>query len=119
MKCLRCKTNRAIKDKQYGYLPCLFCQETEQSQSKPRLGFEFTSDVIKDQRREYMADSLQPWPGNGVLSREYLEIYGTTGIEATQEQIDNAKYAYKSQKGWWNLKKTIKAQRYTKPKAKK
>ena len=119
MKCLQCKKRKAVKDKHYGYLPCLLCQKKERGFDKPRLGFEFTTDDIKEGRREYAADALQPWPGDGVLSREYLETYGTTGIKATQEQIDNAKYTYKSQKGWWNLKKTIKAKRYTKPKAKK
>lgn len=66
-----------------------------------------------------MADALQPWAGDGILSKEYLDVYGTTGIEATQEQIDNAKYTYRGQHGWWNRDKTIKANRYTKPKAKK
>ncbi|KKL10755.1 hypothetical protein LCGC14_2552680, partial [marine sediment metagenome] len=68
-------------------------------------GFEFTTENIKDERLEYRKDILQPWH-NGVLSKEYVEEYGTTGIEATKKQVKNAKYTYKGNKGWWNRHKS-------------
>ena len=85
-------------------MPCIDCQREEERTSKPRLGYEFTTDNIRSERREYDKDILQPWH-NGALSKEYVEEYGTTGIEATKEQVKNAKYTNKHQKGWWNRKK--------------
>ena len=104
MKCLRCKKNKAIKDSQLGYLPCQPCLDEEEGYTKPRLGFEFTTDKIKDERREYGRDILQPWHG-GVLSKEYVQEYGTSGIEATKEQVKNARYTNKDIKGWWSRHK--------------
>ena len=104
MKCPRCRKNKAIKDSHYGILPCLPCQQDEEHLIKPQLGHEFTTDSIRDERLEYRKDILQPWH-NGVLSREFYEEYGTTGIEVTKKQVENARYTYKGVKGWWNRKK--------------
>ena len=56
---------------------------------------EFTSSSIKGERKEYAASMLQPWV-NGVLSKEYIEAYGTSKLEGvTKKDIKNAKYVYK------------------------
>lgn len=105
MKCTRCQKRPAVKDSQLGWLPCKVCQKEEESFERPELGHEFTTDSIRDQRLEYRRDILQPWH-DGVLSKEYIEEYGTTGVVATEEQVKNAKYTYKGIKGWWNREKS-------------
>ena len=104
MRCPRCQKGKAINS-QYGWTPCKTCQNIEQTYSKPHLGFEFTTDNIRDQRLAYRRDILQPFH-NGVLSKEYLEEYGTSGIKVSKNQIKNAKYTYKDTKGWWNRDKS-------------
>lgn len=104
MKCPNCKERPAIVDATYGVAFCDSCQDKEESFSKPKLGHEFTTVTIRDERKEFSRDILQPWHG-GVLSKEYVEEYGTAGIEATKEQVENARYTNKSQKGWWNRKR--------------
>ena len=102
-RCPNCNKRRALVHKTYGVTFCKTCQLNEDF-DKPRQGTEFTTDRIRDDRREYGRDILQPYHGE-TLSKEYLQEYGTTGIEATKEQIKNAKYTNKGQKGWWNRKK--------------
>lgn len=103
MKCPNCNKHNAVIDSQYGVTFCLTCRKKETD--TPKLGYEFTTESIKGQRREYMRDIEQPWR-DGILSREYLEEYGTQGIEATEEDINNAKYTNKGQKGWWQRGKS-------------
>ena len=39
---------------------------------------------------------LQPWV-NGVLSREYVEAWGTDGLaNVTKKDVKNSKYVYKN-----------------------
>jgi hypothetical protein len=64
-----------------------------------------TTDSILDQRREFRADILQPFHDN-VLSKEYLEEYGTQGIKPTEEQVKNAKEVYKGTPGYWSFNKS-------------
>jgi len=105
VKCLNCGKRPAVKDKTLGYLHCTVCQKQEENFDKPKLGVEFTTESIKDQRREYKRDILQPFR-DGVLSQEYLDEYGTQGIEVNKDQIKNAKYTYKDTPGWWNREKS-------------
>ena len=104
IKCLRCGKNYAIKNEHYGWLPCKSCQ-LEEENIRPKQSVEFTTDFIKDSRREYAKDILQPWR-DGVLSKEFVEEYGTTGVVATESQVKNARYTNKGQKGWWQRGKS-------------
>ena len=54
---------------------------------------------------EYRKDILQPFY-DGVVSKEYLEEYGDSGIKVTEKQKKNARYTYKGVKGWWKRDKS-------------
>ncbi len=102
MKCPTCKKNEAVIHPLYGIVNCNECQQKPSSAGKST---EFTSESVREQRLEYKKDILQPFR-EGVLSREYLETYGTSGIEVTKKQVKNATYTNSHEKGWWNLHKT-------------
>jgi len=71
----------------------------------PKKGAEFTTETIKESRREYKKDIYQPWR-DGVLSREYLEEYGTSGIMAGEKEIKNSKYVWGDTTGNWSRDKS-------------
>ena len=102
VKCPRCQRRKALKHSQYGYVFCKVCQNQEHGIKR---GVEFTTRSIKDQRREYRKDILQPFH-DGILSKEYVEEYGTNGIKASKKDIKNAKYVYKQIPGWWERQKS-------------
>jgi len=102
VKCPRCQKNKAQKHSTYGYIECKECIA---SPVTVNIDPEFTTDSIKGQRSEYRKDILQPYR-DGVLSKEYLEEYGTQGIKPSKEAIKNAKYTYKDTPGWWRRNKS-------------
>ncbi len=102
MKCPNCQKRKAIIDETYGVTECEICRK---SSLVTLSTIEFTTDSIKDQRREYKKDILHPFR-DGVLSKEYIEEYGTRGIEVTPEQVKKAKYVWKDTSGWWNRDKS-------------
>ena len=104
MKCTRCGKGKAIRDSQLGILPCNKCQKEEESFNKPELGPEFSTDSIKEGRREYYKDAIQPFR-DGIFSAEFYDEYGTTGVKVTKEQIKNRKYVWKDTAGHWNRNK--------------
>lgn len=93
MKCLICKKNEAIKHEYYGYLPCNECRARQDKQRGPDRQVEFTTDSIKTQRKEFADDIVQPFR-KGELSKEYVDRYGTKGLQVTQKE------AQKSKKVW-------------------
>ena len=100
-KCPKCNERPAIKHPLYGYIECNLCQ---QNPNKPKQGIEFTTDQIRQQRREYYKDIIQPYR-DGVLSKEYIEAYGRSGIKVSKREAKKAKYVWKDTKGWWNRDK--------------
>src|SRR3990167_10595907 len=102
MKCPSCNRNEAVIDERLGITECLSCRKKD---IVPKINTEFTTDSIKDQRREYKKDVLQPFH-NGILSKEYLDEYGAKGLEVTEKDIKNAKYVYKGIKGYYNISKS-------------
>ena len=56
--------------------------------------YEFVPERIKNDRKKYAKDILQPWR-QGVLSKEYLDVYGSKGVGATKEDIKKAKNVWK------------------------
>ena len=72
IKCPKCKTNEAPVHPQYGVTWCKDCNK-----AKPPMGGkypEFIPERIKEDRRKYAKDILQPWRG-GEPSREYMKAY--------------------------------------------
>ena len=105
MRCPRCGKGRATRHNEYGILPCISCQRIDEAIKKPQHIPEFTTDSIRSQRREYKRDILQPFR-DGVISKEYVDEYGTQGISVPKKMIDNARYTHRDTKGWWNRGKS-------------
>lgn len=88
MLCPNCNQNKATNDKRLGLLPCKRCQNL--STTGLRKHQELTTDFIKNQRKEYKDDMLQPWR-EGILSKEYIQTHGTKGIKVTSQEIAKAR----------------------------
>lgn len=98
MLCPRCRVNDATTHPVLKVLPCEDCQRKENPVKI--LKYEFTTDSIREGRREYFTDVIQPYR-DGVLSKEYIEAYGTSGLSGvSKKDIKNAKYTWKDLKGW-------------------
>lgn len=95
--CPQCQNETAILDNEYGILPGELCQALNSAIPKPTQAhtYDFASPTTKQQRKEYAKSMLQPWV-NGVLSKEYIEAWGTDKLmNVTNKDIKNAKYVYK------------------------
>lgn len=86
--CPNCSQNPAQKDPRLGILPCTSCQSKTTTGLKPQ--HEITTDAIKDSRKAYKDDIVQPYR-EGVLSKEYIDQHGTSTIKASPEEIQNAR----------------------------
>ena len=87
-KCPVCHKYEATIDPTLGVLPCFNCQEKRRGQ-RLKASIEFTSDSIKEDRKKYAKDILQPFR-DGELSKEYIEAYGSKGIEVNNDEIKHA-----------------------------
>ncbi len=88
VNCLNCGLYEAIKHETLGFLPCKRCQNL--THLVPQKQIELTTQEIKDSRKEFEPDIVQPWR-EGELSKEYLQRHGTKYIKATPEEIKNAR----------------------------
>lgn len=86
--CANCNKNPAIHHPRFGYLPCSSCQN--KTTIKPNQKQELTTDGIKDDRKKFKGDIVQPFR-NGQLSKEYVDSVGTKYIKVTPEEVKNAK----------------------------
>ena len=102
MRCPGCSKSSAIIDPVFGPTECLSCRKKK---TRVKLSTELTTDDIRDQRQEYRNDILQPFV-DGVLSKEYMEEYGTQGIAPTMDEVKNARYVSRDMPGWWNRHKS-------------
>ena len=94
MLCSNCKTNKAEQNSIYGVLPCKSCRNKQSKLQQPKAQVEFTTDNIKEDRKAYSEDIIQPYKGD-TLSKEYLDKYGTKGIgNVTKEKIEAAEYVW-------------------------
>ena len=96
-KCPQCQKNESQQDAEYGILPCRSCEFNNSTISKPtqQSTFDFASPVTKAQRKEYAKSMLQPYTGDGILSKEYVEAWGTDKLAGvTKSDIKKAKYTY-------------------------
>ena len=99
IKCPICLKEPANISPAFGILPGEMCQEEHDSISTNEY-LEFTSDSIKSERKEYHRSMLQPYVG-GVLSKEYIEEYGTGKLaNVTAKDIKNAKYTNQHLPRW-------------------
>jgi len=93
--CIYCKKKRnsfSWKNKGEGW----FCDD----HFKPTYT-EFAGEEVRQGREQHAKSLLQPYR-NGELSREYIDSYGTKGIQATDHEIRNAKPVWKDilKSGW-------------------
>jgi hypothetical protein len=75
-------------------MPCLACVTSQRQFSKPKETIEVVPESTKSSRKQFRRDILQPFRG-GVLSKEYLQAYGTKGINVDAQEIKNAKNVWK------------------------
>src|SRR3990167_4671699 len=101
-KCPNCLKRKAIIDEVLGVT---FCKVCRQERDKPHYEREWTSENIKESRREFKKDIIAPFRG-GVFSDEYYQEYGTSGVKVTEEQIKNKRKVWKDLKGSWQLDKS-------------
>lgn len=105
MKCPICKDEEGIYHSIYGLLPGIKCQDRHKNYPKPDHQVEMTSDSIKQQRKEYQKSIIQP-RRDGVLSKEYLSVYGTKGIKVTDEEVSKSENVWGDIIDADNLKRT-------------
>jgi len=74
MKCLLCQKNNAVKVEPYGWMPCKSCQKKHKDIGKPKTPVEMTSQEIKEGRKIYEDDIVQPFH-DGQLSKEYTKLH--------------------------------------------
>lgn len=96
MKCPVCKKQKATYDPYWGYLPCEECRKRQSKLLKAGKIPEFTSETIKDSRKQFKDDIEQPHR-KGQLNKRWLEIHGkdkAKNMGFTDKEIKNAKYVY-------------------------
>ena len=97
--CSSCNKRKAQIDSVFGVILCRTCQlESEKKGVEKPL--EFTSESIKNQRKEYQRSMLQPFY-RGVLSKEFIEENGTSKLAGiTEKDIKESKYVYQDLPRW-------------------
>lgn len=91
--CTACRSNEATFDSYRGYLPCSSCRAKLSTLKTPTQPIEVTTDSIRESRKEYADQIEQPFR-NGVVNSRYIKKYGTKGIQATPEEIKQARDVY-------------------------
>ena len=97
VKCPSCQQEKALIDNEYGVLPGVNCQNEVSNIPKPtqKATYDFASPITKQQRKEYAKSMLQPYTGDGILSREYVEAWGIDKLAGvTKQDVKNSKYVY-------------------------
>jgi len=84
--CPVCNTYESRTDRTIGILPCIKCTERRAMEKSSSSVVEFTSLSIKEDRKKYEKDILQPFRA-GELSKEYVECYGSRGIGLSKEEL--------------------------------
>lgn len=90
MICLNCNKRKAIKQNIVGYTYCKVCINKQRQYGSLGETIEMTTPEIKEERKQYQSEILQPFR-SGQVSKEYIKAYGAKGIEATPQEIKNAK----------------------------
>lgn len=91
MKCVTCHKNKAINSPQFGVIACEPCQKkTREITSRTA---EIIPEHIKEEREQYKDMTEQPFR-NGFLNKRYVELYGTSKIDVTEEEVKNSTYVF-------------------------
>ncbi len=96
--CPQCQKRKATIDREFGILPCDKCQKENEAIPRPTQGkiYDFASPTTKIHRKQLGYEMYQPYV-NGVLSKEFVETYGTDRLAGvSKKDIKNAKYTYGS-----------------------
>lgn len=72
--CPVCFEHSVEKHPIYGILPCLNCKARRDNLKSPDHLVEFTTDSIRQGRKEYARDIIQPFRGNEA-SKEFMDAY--------------------------------------------
>lgn len=88
MKCATCRIEEAVIHPQYGAIACSDCQKYDKIITDRT--YEFLPKHIKEERLAFKDQTIQPFR-NGQLSKEYIDLYGTSRIEVSDEEVKNAK----------------------------
>ena len=100
--CPVCNTDLATKDKQFGILPCFFCQNRQSRVQKPYANLEFTSQNIKDERKKYFKSTLQKYR-DGQLSKEFIVAYPERAQAMIKEGIHTEKEVKQAKPVWGDI----------------
>lgn len=96
MKCPQCRKEAANIDGELGVLPGNNCQKQNAVFISPSQAhtYDFASPTTKQHRKEYAKSFLQPYV-NGVLSKEFVDAWGTDKLYGvTEKDVKNAKNVY-------------------------
>ena len=94
ISCPICLKGNANIHPVYGALACDTCNKRQSLFSLPTKPVEFSGEDIKKQRQEYAKSIIQPYR-SGVLSKEYIEAFGTSKLKVSKKDIKNAKYCWR------------------------
>ena len=101
-KCPVCNTNKATKDKQLGILPCKSCQTRQSGFKKPNTQVEFTSEDIKEGRKEHFGSIVQKYR-DGQLSKEFVDRYPERARAMVKEKIHTEKEIKNAKNVWGDI----------------
>lgn len=102
MKCLVCGTGKAIKDDFLGILPCRSCQDSQARSNKANRPVEFTSEEIKEGRKQSFRSTIQRFR-DGELSREFVEAYPERAKDMVKNGIVTEKQVKNSRDVWGDI----------------
>lgn len=91
MKCLSCNQNEAQYKEGLGFYPCGDCNI--RGTRRPQAQVEFTSDAIKEGRKEHWQD-IHGSHRQGIPSAEYRDRYGSEEMKKqgfSSREIEQAK----------------------------
>ena len=93
--CPVCGIYEARKHPLLGMLPCGNCKARRDEFKSPDHPVEFTTSSIKEGRKEYYKDIVQPFRGNEV-SKEFIDLYPNKAKTMfTEKEIRKAKSVWK------------------------
>jgi len=96
-ECPSCHHRIAIRHPIYGILPCKECKRRQSQLPKPGKLPEFTSESIKQQRKEFHKDIEQPHRA-GQLNKAWMDEVGEQQAKNwgfSDKEIKSAKYVYR------------------------
>lgn len=84
--CPQCHKNEAGYKQ---FLGIILCSECRKSSGKLSKQIEFTSQNIKDERKQFAKDLIAPFR-EGHVSKEFIETYGTKRIDVSPNEVKTA-----------------------------